>query len=169
MQTQDYAAVFLDEWRAARPELTMDDGEPLIRVIRLAGILDRSLGQLCRSFGINPGQFQVLAALRRCYPKTLTPTELGRFAILTSGTMTVLLDRLEGKDFVTRVRAPDDRRRIDIQLTGAGMRLIDTMLIERAAELRNMAHLMDEDDRRATSGALRKLLQTIDPAAGSYP
>ena len=49
-----------------------------------------------------------------------TVAELARECDLDAGSMTRLLDRLEGKQLVRRVRSSDDRRVVNIELTDAG-------------------------------------------------
>ena len=165
MTTYDYVDQFLAEWRAARPDLALDHADLLIRVIRLGGILDRELARLSQAYGISAGQFQVLAALRRRYPQTASPSDLSRIAILTTGTMTVLLDRLEEKGLVRRLRDPNDRRRLEVELTPAGKDLIDRALEERVARLRALTAGMDANDCQAATRALRHLLAEIDDQA----
>ena len=61
--------------------------------------------------GLNDGDYGVLAPLRRAgEPYTLTPTELARHRMMTSGGMTAALDRLEQKGFIDRLPNPADRR-----------------------------------------------------------
>jgi DNA-binding MarR family transcriptional regulator len=50
----------------------------------------------------------------------LTPREIGLRLILTSGSVTALLDRLENSGFVARSQHPDDRRSLLATVTPAG-------------------------------------------------
>ncbi|BDB26291.1 homoprotocatechuate degradation operon regulator, HpaR [compost metagenome] len=166
MTTYDYVDQFLAEWRSARPDLELQHADLLIRVIRLGGVLERELGKLSQAYGISSGQFQVLAALRRRYPQTASPSDLSRIAILTTGTMTVLLDRLEDKGLVRRLRDPNDRRRIEVELSDAGKDLIDRALDERIARLNALTATLDAKECSAATRALRHLLGVVDdPAA----
>jgi len=49
-----------------------------------------------------------------------TPSEIGHLLNLTSGSVTALLDRLEGAAFVTRSQNPEDRRSLLATVTPAG-------------------------------------------------
>jgi DNA-binding MarR family transcriptional regulator len=65
------------------------------------------------------------AALGRLHDEgPLTPTQLASKLNLTTGSMTTLLDRLQGVGYVTRHPHPTDRRRIVVELTDAARRLI---------------------------------------------
>ena len=165
MTTSDYVDEFLAEWRTARPDLALQHADMLIRVIRLGGILERELAKLSQAHGISSGQFQVLAALRRRFPQRASPSDLSRIAILTTGTMTVLLDRLEDKGLVRRLPDPNDRRRLEVELTEAGMALIDKALDERIARLNALTAMMDAQDCDAAARTLRQLLAAIDDSA----
>lgn len=53
-----------------------------------------------------------------------TPKELGKYLQMGTGAVTALLDRLTKKGFLDRVRNPDDRRSVRIELTSDGQELI---------------------------------------------
>ncbi|MCY1396781.1 homoprotocatechuate degradation operon regulator, HpaR [compost metagenome] len=161
--SRDYFDRFAEEWHNSRPDLKIEQCSMLLRVIRMAGILDRELVKTCREFGINSGQFQVLATLRRLYPSPMTPTDLGRYAILTSGTMTVLLDRLEEKGLARRVRNSTDRRSVEVELTDAGKTLIDLAIDKRMGTLLDLQSHLEQDELDSASQTLRKLLTSLDP------
>lgn len=167
MTTFDYVDRFLAEWRAARPDLGLQHADVLLRVIRLGGILERELGKLSQAHGITSGQFQVLAALRRRFPQTASPSDLSKIAILTTGTMTVLLDRLEEKGLVRRLPDPNDRRRLEVELTEDGKALIDRALDERIARLNTLTAMLDPEDCGAATRALRHLLEAVDEPSAS--
>lgn len=167
MTTLDYVDQFLAEWRTARPDLKLQHADMLIRVIRLGGVLERELSKLSQAHGITSGQFQVLAALRRRYPNTASPSDLSRIAILTTGTMTVLLDRLEDKGLVRRLPDPNDRRRLEVELTEEGLACIDRALDERVGRLNALTAMLDPEESVAASHALRHLLNAIDASGDS--
>src|SRR5262245_58586308 len=94
----------LDAWRTARPDL---DPAPLAlvgRVIVLAQHLEESVGMALEKHGLTLGQFDILATLRRHGPRGgLTPSELLRSVMLSSGGMTARLDKLEEAALIQRV------------------------------------------------------------------
>ncbi len=57
-----------------------------------------------------------------------TPGDLCRELRHDSGALTRVLDTLEGRGFLTRERSDSDRRVIELRLTAAGRRTIDTLL-----------------------------------------
>src|SRR5689334_25305602 len=75
-----------------------------------------------RSLGIGFSDFQALEALLHKGP--LPVNEIGRRVMLTSGSMTTAIDRLERKGMVERRTDSNDRRTRMVHLTPAGRRLI---------------------------------------------
>ena len=78
---QDFIDRFDVEGSRGRPGIYLGDSAGLLRVMRLAAFLERELAASC---SVKPGQFQVLAALRRRDPLSMTAGELARAAILTN-------------------------------------------------------------------------------------
>jgi DNA-binding MarR family transcriptional regulator len=68
--------------------------------------------------GIGPTEVAALGLLYHSGPHT--PSDIGQRLNLTSGSVTALLDRLEGAAFVSRTPNPDDRRSLLVTLTPAG-------------------------------------------------
>src|SRR6059058_6697504 len=84
----------IEAWRRERPDLDVAPLEVLSRVSRLARHLDRARGAAFSAHGLEPWEFDVLAALRRAgAPYELSPGQLTAEALVTSGTMTNRIDR----------------------------------------------------------------------------
>ncbi len=74
-----------------------------------------------RQLRLTPSQFDVIATLGDT--KGLTCAELSTATLVTKGTLTGVLDRLEAKGLIRRIPVPDDRRSTRICLTAKGDRL----------------------------------------------
>lgn len=159
----DYVDRFAAEWENHRPDLQVPRLAPLMRVLRLASVLEKELGAVARQQAITGAQFQVLAALRRHDPQPQSLSELTRIAILTSGSMTSLVDRLEEAGLVTRQPHPTDRRGVLLGLTEQGRRVIDAALKTRIARLHALADRLSPAELQGLSDALRKLLVEVEP------
>src|SRR5262245_62827356 len=91
------------------------------RIYRIARNVGDRQETVYAAFGINRGEFDVLATLRRSgEPYQLTPTELCDTMMLTSGGMTGRIDRLERRGLVRRSQHPSDRRALVVTLTAEG-------------------------------------------------
>lgn len=71
------------------------------------------------SLGLTPAQFDVVAVLGS--EGVMTCRELGERSLITKGTLTGVLDRLEAKRLVLRSRGEQDFRQIEVRLTPEGV------------------------------------------------
>ncbi|MBC8160432.1 MAG: MarR family transcriptional regulator [Roseiflexaceae bacterium] len=166
----DYVDTILRQWQRERPDLDASPMGVIGRISRAARALGRALDATFASFGLNGGEFDVLATLRRSGPPyRLTPTELFRDLMLSSGAMTNRLDQLERANLVARTPDPSDRRGTLVALTTQGQELVDAAV---AAHLANEHHLLDalsSDERAQLAQLLRKLLRSLEdrPSIGN--
>lgn len=159
---QDFIDRFDVEGRRSRPGIHLGDTAGLLRVMRLAAFLERDLAASC---AIKPGQFQVLAALRRRDPLPMTAGELARASILTTGAMTAVLDRLEEQGLIRREIDAEDRRARRVTITEKGRNLINRALDQRMAQHRALNATLTLEERETLSALLRKLLIAVEGEA----
>lgn len=120
----------VDAWRSQRPDLDASPMLVLSRVTRLARRLDLERRAAFASHELEPWEFDVLSSLRRAgEPYSLTPGALMNELLVSSGTMTNRIDRLERARLVLRSPAPDDRRAVLVTLTADGKDRVDAALI----------------------------------------
>jgi DNA-binding MarR family transcriptional regulator len=161
--TLDPVDVIVEEWRRERPDLDASAKAITGRVVRLASIFQRAYSETFEPFGLNEGDYGVLAPLRRAgAPYELTPTELAKHRMMTSGGMTAALDRLERKGFIQRVPNPADRRGSLVRLTDEGLRTIDDAMTAHVATEERMVASLDASERDLLADLLRRLLGAVD-------
>jgi aminoglycoside 6'-N-acetyltransferase len=161
--SSDHIDRILEQWRRERPDLDTAAMGVLGRLFLARDLADAMLAAPLAERGLQPGWFDVLAALRRSgSPYELNPTDLMHATMLSSGGTTKRLDRLADSGLVERRADPDDRRGTLVRLTRRGKGAID-----RAVE----AHLVNEErvlrslapaERRTLDDLLRKLLEELD-------
>src|SRR5882757_608096 len=83
---------------------------------------DRYRETVADELGVGTTEIVALGFLYHDGPST--PSEIGQRLNLTSGSVTALIDRLEGAAFVTRSQNPDDRRSLLATATPAGQHAI---------------------------------------------
>lgn len=128
------------------------------RLLRTARLLERSIEEELAAHGLEVGWFDVLSALRRRgRPYTLTPGELARAVMLSTGGMTKRLDRMEEQGLLRRRPHPQDRRGSLIEMTAAGRRRIESAV---GAHARNEARMLSPLTR-AEQSELERLLDRI--------
>jgi DNA-binding MarR family transcriptional regulator len=91
------------------------------RIYRLATRIAPHMDALFARHGLERGEFDVLATLQRGGPPyRLSPTELYRSLMVSSGGLTHRLKRLEAAGLIRRIVSPDDGRSLIVELTGEG-------------------------------------------------
>lgn len=164
METDSLDQILAD-WRRERPELNPAPLESVGRVLVLAQHLQRSVEKALSVHGISLGQFDILATLRRQGPEgRMTPKQLMRSVMLSSGGMTSRLDRLEEAGWIRRYADPEDRRGVLIALTAKGRRLIDAATQTRFAEAARSAPPFEDEQMQLLIQLLRKWLIAIEHA-----
>ncbi len=146
-------------WRSEAPGLDVSPMQVLSRVSRLARHLDLARRDAFAAHDLEVWEFDVLAALRReGEPYELSPGELTRLTLSTSGTMTNRIDRLEAKGLVRREPNADDRRGVRVKLTEAGAERASAALADLLAFEHDVLATVDAPTRGRLADALRTLL-----------
>jgi DNA-binding MarR family transcriptional regulator len=93
-------------------------------------------------------------------PYRLSPGQLAKASLLTSGAMTNRIDRLEQKGLIVREAHPKDRRGVLVRLTPAGRKLIREVVEARFTEASRWGEALSGRERQTLKRLLRKLLIT---------
>lgn len=159
----DPVDAILAQWQRERPDLDVSPMGIIGRTGRLAKHLERSILQTVSEFGLNGGEFDVLATLRRSGGQyQLSPTELFHTLMVSSGTMTNRIDHLEQADLVKRIPDPNDRRGTLIQLTSKGFNTIEKAVEAHVANGHRLLIVLDESEREFLAQLLSKLLISFE-------
>jgi DNA-binding MarR family transcriptional regulator len=101
--------------------------EAFLDLLRTAAVLERALARRFRPVGITWTQYDALRTLRGSHPEALACSEVGERMVTAVPDVTRLLDRLEGRGWVERRRAAEDRRVVLVAITGAGLGLLERL------------------------------------------
>lgn len=169
-EQEDRAVRAVRQWRAERPDL---DPAPMVVLGRLGEVAQRILADrlapLYAAHGVQVGEFDVLATLRRAgAPYRLTPTDLYGALMISSGGMTSRIDRLERAGLVARHPHPTDRRGTLVGLTEAGVERIDRLVDLHLSEQRKVLAALSAEEQDHLSVLLEKMLKGLDNT-GSEP
>lgn len=155
----DHVGRILAQWRSELPELDTAPMAVIGRVKRLSAHLNQAMERVFAAHRLNRASFDVLATLRRAGPPyALSPSALMKWTMVTSGTMTNRLDRLEDGGLITRSCNPDDGRGFSISLTPKGRKLIDQVVQEHVANQRKLVSALTDGERQALEQLLCKWL-----------
>jgi len=166
VRRRDHVQHVLEQWRREAPELDRSPFGVVGRISRLAQLLQVELEPIFAAWGLNGGEFDVLAALRRAgQPYRLTPTELSTALILTSGGTTKRLNALEGRGLIRREPDPSDGRSTAVSLTREGKRLVEAILPEHVANEQRLLSELSTKNRAELAGLLETLAISLGDEA----
>ena len=166
--TSDAVDGFIAAWATERPDLDTRAKHVTGRIVRLAALFQQAFGESHATVGIDNPDFGILAALRRAGPEhALTPTELARRRMMTSGGMTAAIDRLVRRGLAERLPTPADRRGSLVRLTDEGRSVIDRAVDLQAEVEQRLVAPLDAGEVAQLTDLLRRLLLGVDPDSGS--
>ncbi|MER5641000.1 MarR family transcriptional regulator [Kitasatospora sp. NPDC002227] len=161
----DHVDHLLGQWARARPDLDVSPMGVIGRLKRLARLVDAELGRTFAEHGLDHASFDVLATLRRSDPPhRLTPAQLMKSSMVTSGAVSQRLDRLQAAGLVSRTPSPTDGRVVHVALTEEGRALIDRALPDHLATEQRLLAALPPEQRTALAETLRTLLLSLGDA-----
>lgn len=107
------------------------------------------------ALGLGLSDFAVLELLLH---KGAQPVNvIGQRILLTSGSITTAIDRLESRKLVYRTTHPDDRRARLVHLTSRGERLIAHAFRQHARDMEETVAVLEPDERVELTRLLKKV------------
>jgi DNA-binding MarR family transcriptional regulator len=157
------AAQAVKQWRKERPDLDARPMAVLGALSEAANLVSKErLAPVFARFGLQSGEFDVLATLRRSgSPYALTPTALYEATMVTSGAITNRLDRLENSGLISRAPHPGDRRGVVVQLTDKGRALIDEAVTAHVANEHQILSGLTKEEQDTLAKLLAKLVSSL--------
>ena len=139
---------------------------PLVRtLVECAQSFERCSSLHVRELGLTPAQFDIIATLGNT--AGMSCRELGEKTLITKGTMTGVLDRLEQKGLLTRHDSPDDGRSWITKLTGKGQALFEKIFPAHMARLAPLFASFSDTELNAMRQQLNRLRNAL--ASGATP
>jgi len=166
----DSVDLILREWSVVRPDLDASPVAVVTRLERVRAHLERELEAVFAEHGLSGPGFSVLVNLRRAgAPYELHQRELQARLGLTSGTVSVRVDRLVAMGVVERRPDPADGRGAVVALTRCGLELFEAVAPAHLANEHRLLSALTCDERDQLAGLLRKLLASFEGGAGGDP
>ncbi len=154
------------QWRREMPTLAAEHMALIGRIKRCAALIQPRLDAVFAEHGLSSAAFDVLATLRRSGPPyALTPTALFDSLMVTSGTMTVRLQKLQAQGLIRRLPNPDDARSMLVQLTERGRTLIEQALFPHVDNEARMLAALPADVQQRLNQDLSLLLRVLEAEA----
>jgi len=159
----DHVDHLVAQWRRELPDLDTEPMTVLGRIYRLGHLVAGPITASFEALGLQRGEFDVLGSLLRSgAPYCLTPTELYRSLMISSGGLTDRLRRLQRARLITRDASPEDARSLRVRLTAAGKDLAEAAVRADMALEAQLVGELSRDERRALAGLLRKLTLVVE-------
>ena len=122
---------------------------------RAARAMEVRAQQSIADTGLCTSDFAILETLLHKGP--LPVNTIGRKVLLSTGSITTAVDRLETRGLVARKEDPGDRRVRLVQLTAAGRKLIGPAFEQHAEDLETIVSVLTREERATLVALLRKL------------
>ena len=122
---------------------------------RAANALEKHANRHIESFGFCASDFGILECL--LHKGALPVNAIGRKILLTSGSITSAIDRLEKKKMVARQFDPADRRARIVDLTPDGRKFIENAFARHESEIEKAVSDLSDNERKTLTALLKKL------------
>jgi DNA-binding MarR family transcriptional regulator len=167
MPVDDEIQQLVEQWRPERPDLDLDAMATIARLLQLGRLLDAAIAELAAEHGVLPAEGDILFALRRSgAPYRLSPSAISGSLLVSSGTLTSRLDRLERKGLIERVPHPEDRRSMEVELTPQALKQVDEVVTVHVHNEQRILEALSERERAALDRSTSKLIARI--ASGEW-
>lgn len=97
---------------------TTDYANFLIALRKITRAIDLHSKKLLKESGLTTSQLLVLDAIEKL--EKPTPSSVAREILLSQGTVTNLIDRMEKRGLLQRIKAQDDKRSVHLVITESG-------------------------------------------------
>jgi len=104
---------------------------------------------------LNITEFSVLEVLYHRGQQTIQ--QIGSSILISSSSMTYVIDKLEQRGLLRRSPCPNDRRVIHVVMTPEGTGLMDEIMPKHHEMVDNMFDSLSEDERQQLTEVLKKI------------
>ncbi len=118
-------------------------------------VIHECTNQFFQENGLNPTEFAVLELL---YHKGKQPLQhIGNKILLASGSITYVVDKLEGRGFIKRVSSDTDRRVTYAEITEDGKNFMGDLFPRHEKQLEELMNALSEEEKLQSIELLKKL------------
>ncbi|GII28407.1 MarR family winged helix-turn-helix transcriptional regulator [Planotetraspora mira] len=154
-------------WQRELPDLDVTNIVLASMVHRIAQLLEQDFTELTKEYDLLPSEMRILLALRRSPPDyALSPTQLFRRLMVTSGAVTKQVNRLCERGLVSRHLDPQTPRGQLARLEPAGRHIAD-QAVRRMCTVHAGLETLDRAEAHQDIVMLQRVLAVLDPSVGS--
>ncbi len=137
------------------PQHIVESLDSFIKLMRAAESVAARVHQQLPAHNLTISQFGVLEALYHLGP--MCQRLLAQKILKSSGNMTMVIDNLEKRNLVVRIRDVQDRRSFRIQLTPEGERVIAAIFPDQAQKIAEAFAVLDQSEKQELARLCKKL------------
>lgn len=161
----DYVSRLIEAWHAERPDLDVEPVAIIYRIQRLSARLWPEVEKTFKASGVTGADFAVLAHLRRAgHPYQASQRQLQESLGLTSGTMSVRIERMADSGLIRREADQADGRAVVVTLTAKGVETFDALAPRHLDNEAALVSSLDRDEQATLSRLLHALLAEFESA-----
>lgn len=137
----------------------------LLCVVRAYQAFEAMSDSHIRELGLTAPQFDIIATLGNT--PGMTCGEIGERTLITKGTLTGVLDRLEAKGLLSRVVSSEDRRSYTVKLTRKGQACFESVFPKHLSHMDRFFGQLSAEERatiEASMARFRAVLRNPAPA-----
>ncbi len=162
-ETPDHVDNWMNSCLTELPGLDLEVEGIVERIQHLEKRIGRMLEATLAEFGLNSGEWRVLGALRAAgEPYRASPGFLAKRFELTTGAMTNRIDQLEEAGLVRRLRDPDDRRGVIVELTPKGLKVWESAVGAQAKKEQFVAAGLTKAEQKQLNSLLRRMVHAAE-------
>lgn len=140
----------------------MDTTEILIKIRKIVRSVDIESKKIQKEHGVSIPQVLCLNFLHDSNNYQATQGEIRKFLNLNSSTVSGIINRLEKKGYLARLPKTGDRRVVNIALTSAGDKLLDTIPSLLHEQLSEKLLQLDGDKLKKLEEGLETLVAILE-------
>lgn len=161
----DDVDAIIEAWETQRPDFSVEPLAIFSRMLRLSRHIERMRKRVFSRHGLETWEFEMLAALRRQHDYQLTAGQLMKETLVSSGTVTNRLDRMEVKGLLQRFADEHDGRVVHVKATDTGITLVDGAMKDMLVVGSEILEPYSAEENAATADYLRRLLHYFEDCA----
>lgn len=136
------------------------DEELLVALRKVIRAIDMRSKRLNREVGITGPQLLVMQNIGK-FPGIMV-RQIAENINLSAATVTTILDRLETRDLVSRIRSTEDKRRVGVFLTDAGLTLLDDAPLPFQEHFLNRFSQLEEWEQSQMVAMMQRMASMMD-------
>lgn len=157
----DYVDRLRADWARTAPDLDTSPAEVVARIDRISALVAGHLDAALVGSGLSRTEFDLLCALRRA-DRPMRASEVSTVTAASGAAITKRGDALERAGLLTRTVPSRDRRGVELALTDAGCRMVDTLMPVRTAVEQEVLADLSEQEAAELARLLSHVLSRVD-------